>query len=284
MDLLCTLLLLYSHVLAAMSTTNVEQPTARSSLFTNVKSYFAGLGLASSNQLTEHASCTHHEDLPVDESGENIDQAKTRTPSPITQTLAPGRLRCLFPPSNYGAVVPGAVYRSSYPQEKNFEFLESLKLKTIITLVPEEIPAEYQAFTKKAGIQHFQVHINANKGEVRVQSCDINRALNILLDRSNHPVLIHCNKGKHRTGCLVATLRRLQGFNIDGVRHEYHTYADPKARFWDEMFFENFDLNTVMWLARKENWIAPDAPDVESALPSPPPSPVSTVHTAKPLA
>jgi tyrosine-protein phosphatase SIW14 len=85
---------------------------------------------------------------------------------------------------------------------------------------------------RNAGIQHFQVHLNANKGGVRVQSCDMNRALNIVLDRTNHPILIHCNKGKvswedsiktlfqiadtdqHRTGCLTATLRRLQGESL----------------------------------------------------------------------
>ncbi|KAF1970489.1 tyrosine-protein phosphatase SIW14 [Bimuria novae-zelandiae CBS 107.79] len=262
-----------------MSTNKVEQPTAQSSLFANIKSYFANLGLASDEHLTEHAACTHHEDLPVDPSGENIDTAKTRTPSPITETIAPGRLRSLYPPSNYGAVVPGAVYRSSYPQEKNFDFLESLKLKTIITLVPEEIPAGYRDWMNKAGVQHFQVHLNANKGAVRIQSCDINRALNIVLDRTNHPILIHCNKGKHRTGCLVATLRRIQGYDSDFVRHEYHVYADPKARFWDEVFFENFDTNTVMWHARKENWIAHE---VEGVLLSPPPSPVSSMYVAKP--
>lgn len=262
-----------------MSTSNVEQPTARSSLFTSVKSYFASLGLSTNNLLTEHAECMHHEDL-VD-GDENADVVKTRTPSPITETIAPGRLRSLFPPSNYGAVVPGSVYRSSYPQAKNFDFLQSLKLKTIITLVPEEIPEDYREFMKAAGIQHFQVHINANKGAVRVQSCDINRALNIVLDRTNHPVLIHCNKGKHRTGCVVATVRRIQGLDIEAIRHEYHTYADPKARFWDEVFFEHFDVNTVMWLARKENWVLPD---VEGVPISPPPSPVPSLAVAKPLA
>lgn len=62
--------------------------------------------------------------------------------------------------------------------------------------MPEEISPEYREFMRSAGIQHFQVHINANKGGVRVQSCDMSRALNVVLDRSNHPILIHCNKGK----------------------------------------------------------------------------------------
>ncbi|KAF1955481.1 hypothetical protein CC80DRAFT_85611 [Byssothecium circinans] len=257
------------------------QPAARSSLLTAVKDFLVSLGVPANSNVTQHTAQCHHEDVPneVGTGGPAV-VPETRTPSPITEAIAPGRMRSLFPPSNYGAVVPGSVYRSSYPQEKNYDFLKSLGVKTIITLVPEEISPEYRDFMKTAGIQHFQVHLNANKGGVRVQSCDMNRALNIVLDRTNHPILIHCNKGKHRTGCLVATLRRIQGHDIELIREEYHTYADPKARFWDEVFFEHFDLNTVMWRSRQDEWIMP-GPDVDAAPPSPPPSPVSSLSLAR---
>ncbi|KAF2635846.1 hypothetical protein P280DRAFT_460947 [Massarina eburnea CBS 473.64] len=267
------------------------QPAARSSsLFNTVKDFLLSLGVPASNNVTQHTAHCHHEDVPTEVGSEGTIPRtplagprilpETRTPSPITEAIAPGRLRSLFPPSNYGAVVPGSVYRSSYPQEKNYDFLKSLGVKTIITLVPEEISPEYRDFMRGADIQHFQVHVNANKGGVRVQSCDMNRALNIVLDRTNHPILIHCNKGKHRTGCVVATLRRLQGLDIELIREEYHTYADPKARFWDEVFFEHFDLNTVMWRARQEEWIVSSS-DADAAPPSPPPSPASCSSLAR---
>ncbi|XP_030527880.1 tyrosine-protein phosphatase DSP1-like [Rhodamnia argentea] len=35
-------------------------------------------------------------------------------------------------------------------------------------------------------------------------------ALKVLLDVRNHPVLIHCKRGKYHTGCLVGCLRKLQ--------------------------------------------------------------------------
>ena len=38
----------------------------------------------------------------------------------------------------------------------------------------------------------------------------IGEALSILIDKRNHPVLVHCNKGKHRTGCLIGCMRKLQ--------------------------------------------------------------------------
>ncbi|KAF2256264.1 tyrosine-protein phosphatase SIW14 [Trematosphaeria pertusa] len=268
--------------------TEGQQQAARGGLFANIKSYITSLGLDASHLLTQHAANHHHEDVPADVVKEPeavlsaaVTAESLRTSIPVPDSNAPGRLRSLFPPANYGAVVPGNVYRSSYPQGKNYEFLKSLKLKTIITLVPEEISPEYREFMRSAGIQHFQVHINANKGGVRVQSCDMSRALNVVLDRSNHPILIHCNKGKHRTGCVVGLLRRIQGYDIELIREEYHTYADPKARFLDEVFFEHFDLNTVMWLARQENWALPSS---ELAPPSPPPSPVSALSVARPRA
>lgn len=65
---------------------------------------------------------------------------------------------------------------------------------------------------------------------------------------------------------------------MEALREEYHTYADPKARFWDEVFFEQFDVNAVMWLARKENWILPET---EAAPISPPPSPLTSLALPK---
>ena len=44
----------------------------------------------------------------------------------------PARLSPFTPPDNYAAVSPGEIYRCSYPKEENFEFLKTLKLKSIL--------------------------------------------------------------------------------------------------------------------------------------------------------
>ncbi|KAF2004806.1 protein-tyrosine phosphatase, partial [Amniculicola lignicola CBS 123094] len=157
----------------------------------------------------------------------------------------PPRLRKLLPPANFGAVANGSVYRSSYPMEENYAFLKSLKLKTIITLVPEECAPHYVKFMSESGINHVQVHIPANKGEVRIQISEMQKALKVVTDQSNWPILIHCNKGKHRTGCVVGCFRRLLGEGFNPIFEEYHTYADPKARIWDEAFMEKFDVEVI---------------------------------------
>jgi len=58
----------------------------------------------------------------------------------------------------------------------------------------------------------------------------IQRALDVVLDCANHPVLIHCNQGKHRTGCLVGCLRRMQRWSMIAIFDEYRRFAADKAR------------------------------------------------------
>ncbi|KAH7380022.1 tyrosine-protein phosphatase-like protein SIW14 [Pyrenochaeta sp. MPI-SDFR-AT-0127] len=262
-----------------MTDTPVSQSEdAQQSMYDKVRDFVHSLGLSVSDGLTLHAGSTTHEDLPHDHECSIACMPESRgTVTPATSIRsAHERLHSLIPPTNYGAVLPGSVYRSSYPEEKNYEFIKDLNIKSILTLVPEPLSPEYQGFMKEAGIQHFHVHIKANKGEVRVDSCEMSRALRLIMDRANHPILIHCNKGKHRTGCTVACFRRILGLDLDSIREEYHTYAGVKARFLDEVFFENFDLNLVMWIARQEGWVAPE---IEIAPPSPPESVTSLIGT-----
>ncbi|KAF2467090.1 uncharacterized protein BDR25DRAFT_317308 [Lindgomyces ingoldianus] len=271
------------------------------------------LGLSSGAVFSQHAAQKEHEDVPSDvvkvpeDKGVAIPKVEgLSAPVPIRNfaSKCPDRLRPLLPPANFGAVVPGSIFRSSYPQPENLEFLKTLKLKTVLTLVPEPIPTDNLNFMLENGIQHFQVHIPANKGEISIPTCQMSKALGIVLDRSNHPILIHCNKGKcskfhaasHRLrrrmfqegpGSVDATRRKaslrsstnnFQGEELHNVFDEYHTYADPKARILDECFMEIFDERTVLWMARRYNWILPSA---ES---DPPPSPVPALGVVRPRA
>ena len=48
-------------------------------------------------------------------------------------------------------------------------------------------------------------------------------------DTRNHPVLIHCNKGKHRIGCLIGCLRKLQRWSMTSIFDEYRRFAGTKV-------------------------------------------------------
>ncbi|KAL8825385.1 MAG: hypothetical protein Q9170_007809, partial [Blastenia crenularia] len=154
------------------------------------------------------------------------------------------------PVINFGQVVPG-IYRSSFPMSGNFEHLRSLGLKTILTLVPQDYPAENVAFMEESSIQHFQVPIPAHKDEsVKIPLHSIASALEILLNVERHPVLIHCNKGKHRTGCIVACYRMLNHWSPAAVITEYRKYAGLKARLLDEIFISQFDVPGMLALLK----------------------------------
>ncbi|KAF2279669.1 protein-tyrosine phosphatase, partial [Westerdykella ornata] len=163
-------------------------------------------------------------------------------------------------PENFGTVVEGSIYRSNYPQEDNFPYLQSLGLRSILTLVTTESPA-YDQFIAENGIQQFRVHLPANKDKIKVTDEDMARALEFVLDRENHPILIHCNKGKHRTGCVVGCFRRVVGATTkEDIFREYHKYAGRKARIWDEAFIEKYDTAYSFFAAVANKWIAPPRP------------------------
>ncbi|KAE9451199.1 hypothetical protein C3L33_16914, partial [Rhododendron williamsianum] len=77
---------------------------------------------------------------------------------------------------------------------------------------------------------------------VTILSNVITEALKVILDVRNHPVLIHCKRGKHRTGCLVGCLRKLQNWRLCSVSEEYRHFAGSKWRATDLRFLETYDV------------------------------------------
>ncbi|XP_050915627.1 tyrosine-protein phosphatase DSP3 [Lathyrus oleraceus] len=75
-----------------------------------------------------------------------------------------------------------------------------------------------------------------------ILSDSIMEALKILLDVRNHPVLIHCKRGKHRTGCVVGCFRKMQNWCLSSVFEEYQCSAGAKSRTTDLTFIEMFDI------------------------------------------
>jgi tyrosine-protein phosphatase SIW14 len=143
-------------------------------------------------------------------------------------------------PQNFGPVIPG-VYRSSYPQSQNYAFLQRLKLKTIVTLVQKEMPEGYQVFLDGNGIQHLVFNMAGTK-KADIPLATMRSIIGLISDKKNHPMLIHCNQGKHRTGCVVGILRRYHGWDTASALDEYERYAYPKIRPTDVQYLREFQL------------------------------------------
>ncbi|XP_050897599.1 uncharacterized protein LOC127104462 [Lathyrus oleraceus] len=110
-------------------------------------------------------------------------------------------------------------------------------------LCPEPYPEENLEFLKSQNIRLLQFGIEG-KTEVSlpILSDSIMEALKILLDVRNHPVLIHCKRGKHRTGCVVGCFRKMQNWCLSSVFEEYQRYAGAKSRTTNLTFIEMFDI------------------------------------------
>ncbi|KAL1358584.1 hypothetical protein AAHE18_04G044200 [Arachis hypogaea] len=102
----------------------------------------------------------------------------------------------LVPPLNF-AVVDNGIFRSGFPEPANFGFLKSLHLRSVICLCPEPYPEPNSEFLKSHGIRLFQFGIDGCKEPfVNIPEDTIREALKVVLDVRNHPVLIHCKRGK----------------------------------------------------------------------------------------
>ncbi|KAL8151003.1 hypothetical protein V2J09_020811 [Rumex salicifolius] len=149
-----------------------------------------------------------------------------------------------IPPFNF-AVVDNGVFRSGFPDTANFTFLQSLGLRSIVYLCPEPYLDSNVEFLKSNGIKLYQFGIEGYKEPfVNIPDNMIREALQVVLDIKNHPVLIHCKRGKHRTGCLVGCFRKLQKWCLSSIFDEYQRFAAAKARLGDQRFIELFDTTS----------------------------------------
>lgn len=77
-----------------------------------------------------------------------------------------------------------------------------------------------------------------------------------MMDSANYPLYIHCNQGRHRTGCVIACLRKIQRWPMEDILAEYHAYANPKARPGDIDMIHAFDPEAVFEFAKTHGYLA----------------------------
>ncbi|KAI9643359.1 tyrosine-protein phosphatase siw14 [Ciborinia camelliae] len=147
-------------------------------------------------------------------------------------------------PLNFGVVLPNAVYRSSFPEQEDFEYLKTLGLKCIVTLVNKEYPPGFLAFIQAQGIRHYVIEMQGTK-KAAIPDHTMNQIMRTCLDKENHPLLIHCNHGKHRTGCAAAIIRHISGWSVQSIVDEYKRFAEPKARDVDIKYITEYQVTSL---------------------------------------
>ncbi|QPG76717.1 hypothetical protein FOA43_004111 [Brettanomyces nanus] len=164
----------------------------------------------------------------------------------ITITKAP-TVR-VVPPLNF-CPVERNLYRSGQPSALNHSFLEQLNLKSIIWLAIEDPQDNFLKFIEDNKINFFcdlgydSMDSNSWDG---LSEASIKQALEIIVDKRSHPLLVCCGMGRHRTGTVIGCLRKLQGWNLASVSEEYRRFTGPKgSRIMVELLIEAFDVSTI---------------------------------------
>jgi tyrosine-protein phosphatase SIW14 len=194
----------------------------------------------------------------------------------MNQTNPAPDAELLLPPENFSLVDRG-IYRSAFPRAKNQLFLLKLGIRSIIPLVPEDYPQVMIDFCQRHGILLLKYGVDGNKWPFKeIDDSVLHNALATIMHSpgSNssvpsysatcalqgfspqpqlvassqqsvyydyRPCLIHCNKGKHRTGSLIGCIRKLAGWSMSSIVAEYTMFASPKPRIEDQMFIEAFN-------------------------------------------
>jgi tyrosine-protein phosphatase SIW14 len=139
---------------------------------------------------------------------------------------------------NLRVVEEGVLYRSGQLTPLGLEtVVRERGIKTVITLRAARIPGEAnpdaweEAFCAARGLNHVRIpprlwSANEN-GEIPAEQ-GVYRFLQVMDDPANHPVLVHCFAGIHRTGTMCAIFRI-----------EYHRWSAERAI--NEMELYGFD-------------------------------------------
>lgn len=111
----------------------------------------------------------------------------------------------------------------------------------------DEADPDFESFITSSGIRHVIIDMKGTKKET-IPLKTMKSILSVVLNRQNHPLLIHCNHGKHRTGCVVAVVRKISGWDTKSVVDEYKSYAEPKIRECDVEYISAFQITTLQEL------------------------------------
>jgi len=157
----------------------------------------------------------------------------------------------LVPPVCFSLVFAG-VFRCAAPSVRHFPFLSHLKLRCIIDLAStsESRPSELATKMEGMGVKVHRCAISAIRPPLQAPTAAaLLPPLLIACNKRNHPCVIHCVKGTHRTGVVVALLRRLAGWRLQAALSEYRALAEESSqREADRRTIEAVDME---WVRRK---------------------------------
>lgn len=107
---------------------------------------------------------------------------------------------------HFHTVREGVLYRAGQPRGIALEWLRARGIRTLINLRTPESDGtpEERRFAQENGLRFYNFPVGTSSAEIRRS---VESFLAILDDESNWPVLVHCSRGKERSGVMSAIFR-----------------------------------------------------------------------------
>ena len=103
--------------------------------------------------------------------------------------------------------VDDVLYRGGQPNQDGLTKLKTIGIRTIISLRGEdEQTAQEKEQVKALGMNFYNLPMSVYK---RPADDQVLTFLELVLDKDNQPVFVHCQSGRDRTGAIVAMYRVL---------------------------------------------------------------------------
>lgn len=135
---------------------------------------------------------------------------------------------------NFGALIPGALYRSGAPRRRPDAWhLRELGVRTLICVRRGGPGGSTRRIAEQLGLR---LEVFDLGGDQDYDLGSVEAAAAAALDARRAPALIHCDGGRHRAGMVSALVRRRQGWSLRSTVAEYCRYAAP-APFADNLDF-----------------------------------------------
>ncbi|CBK24644.2 uncharacterized protein [Blastocystis hominis] len=154
----------------------------------------------------------------------------------------------VIPPKLFDCVSPG-VYRSNRFSKENFSFIEAIGLKYIVYVGNNDVGDEIEKFAESHSItliSLFDVHPVLPDDWKPISDDTVKRALEIVKNPKNFPVLLMCKDGIGKTGTVVGCLRRLQNWCFTSIIQEYRRLASSSSNVTAaELYIELFTPELV---------------------------------------
>ena len=164
---------------------------------------------------------------------------------------------------HFHTVSKGTLYRSGQPRGIGLAWVKHYGIRTLINLRSPDSDGtpEEKEFAAENGLNFHNFPIGSSHDEIEET---VERFLAIADDKSNWPILVHCSRGKERSGVLSAIYRieYERWSNEQALQETYNLGLEEGHMPIPENFIKNYRArwNGDSDLSKKESEVLPEVP------------------------